>query len=274
MISNYSLLEHSTGVILEMRRLLTICFIVACAGLMVGCIEELKPKVNLKPNVWLKSGPKNGETIYDDGVEFEWGISDFDDDIGKGKIFVRFDPDSVTWYNPDAESVETFVLTDRGQRIRGWMRWYRSTYRWSVRGLPDSIYTFQVRVEDGRGADSTLAVTFKVRFDKYPPIIDSIQGLPPGKLQPQFYQMNVTVYAHDRARTAGAETPVSQLEYQFTLRGPIGFKTIETEWSRNNRFSTAIDGQTYGGNYTFRCRVKDKAGNIVEAPPHNFAFQS
>lgn len=259
---------------MEMRRLLTICFIVACTGFMVGCIEELKPKVNLKPNVWLKKGPKNGETVYDDGVEFEWDVSDFDDDIGGGKIFVRFDPDSVTWYNPDAESIETFVLTVKGYRIRGWMRWYRSAYTWAIRGLPDSIYTFQVRVEDARGADSTLAVTFKVRLDRHPPVIDSIVGLPPGRLDPQMYPMDVTVYARDRARTAGAETPVSELQYQFTLRGPTGFQTIETPWSHKNRFSTTIDGQTYRGQYTFRCKVKDRAGNVVEAPPHRFEFHS
>ncbi len=263
-----------------MRKSVTAFLVIAALAFVVGCIEEIKPKVNQKPNVWLINGPKNGETVYEDGVDFEWGISDFDDDMGKGKVFVRFYPDSVRWYNPDKDSFEIFLLTyrnpltGRDDRVRGWMRWYPSIYRWTIRGLPDSLFTFEVRAEDGRGADSTLSVRFWVRFDKYPPEIDSVVGLPPAKLLPQNYTMNVTIYAHDKARTRGAETPPNQIQYQFTLRGPSGFGTVETDWSTKNVFNYTIDGQKYQGEYKFRYRVRDRAGNTSPEFLHTFSFGS
>ncbi|MGQ9602868.1 MAG: hypothetical protein ACUVUU_01495 [bacterium] len=253
-----------------MTRLVSAIVILACSVFLVGCIEELEPKVNLKPNVRIVRGPKDGDMIYDDGVDFQWDVGDLDDDMARGKVFVRLDPDSVTWYNPDTDREETFILTYRDKPVKGWLRWYESDYRWSIRGLPDTVFTFEVKAIDPWGADNTLSVTFVVRFDKYPPEIDRVEGLPPAKLSRQMYTLSVTIYAHDRARTPGAETPVDEIQYKYSLVGPPGFKTVETEWIYDNNFSYVINGQEKA-EYKFTWQLRDRVGNV--SPPRNAEFE-
>ncbi len=253
-----------------MRRLKLLLTLVIAGAVVWGCIEELGSGKNLKPNVWFIAGPENGQVIFQNSVEFEWMASDFDDDLGMGKMFVRLDPSFVEWVDALSGSLMVF------RHPEGWQRVYERRYE--ILDLPDTNFTFSVRIVDPRGADSTAQSTFIVRFDNLPPIIDEVT-CPPAKISPQQYDLRIEIFAHDIARSPRSATPVDSLEFWYRLAGPrgSGFRTIESEpeWSPGNRVLThSIDGQAYAGKgeFTFRCKVRDRAMNTTPEFVCKFEF--
>jgi hypothetical protein len=129
--------------------------------------------------------------------------------------------------------------------------------------LPDTNFTFSVRVVDGRGADSTIARYFIVRFDNVVPIIDSVR-CPDFKQKPQIINWKYVISAHDEAPNPWSATPAESLEFWYRFVGPPGSETYESdpEWAIANRvFDVVIDGISFQGTYTFRCKARDRALN-------------
>jgi len=244
--------------------------LVAVGAFAWGCIEELSSGKNSKPNVWFTAGPEDGAVIFQNSVEFEWMATDFDDDLGMGKMFVRLDPSYVEWVDVLTGSLKVYTHPE------GWQRVYERRYE--IIDLPDTSFIFAVRVIDGRGADSTVTTGFIVRFDNLPPVIDSVT-CPPAKIAPQQYDLKIEIFAHDIARSPRSATPVDSLEFSYKLVGPrgSGFRTVESqpEWSPANRvFTYQIDGQTYQGKgqFTFRYKVRDRAMNTSPELVCKFEF--
>jgi hypothetical protein len=242
----------------SVRNVRTLIFLILVAALVWGCIEDLEPKSNRKPMVWFIRGPENGSVTFDNAVSFEWNATDWDDDLGMGATYIRLEPATVEWYDATADSYVVFSHRE------GWVRVYDEIY--DIIDLPDSTFRFSVRVEDDRGADSTISRLFYVRFDPDPPIIDNIDAPPPRPTNPQFTH-TYRIYAHDEARSPRAATPTDSLEFNWRFVGPSGVDPMEPSitWSIYNRtVQISVDGQTYPGEYRFRCKVRDRAGNVSE----------
>lgn len=232
-----------------------------------GCVEELQPEGNLKPMVWFDRGPEEGEVIFQNAVNFEWTATDWDDDLGMGATFVQLDPAYVPWYDEDAGDTVYF------EHPEGWVRLYENLYQ--VLDLPDTTFYFSVRVVDGRGADSVATRKFFVRFDADPPRIDSVYA-PPAKPTNPTFCWRYEIFAHDIARTQRAATPLDSLEYSYRFVPPSPLESIDAdpEWANTNLvFEVCVDGQTYPGEYKYRCKVRDRAGNVSPERVYKFTIE-
>jgi hypothetical protein len=239
-----------------MQHIKIIIFVGLVAALVWGCIEDLEPETNRKPMLWFTRGPEDGSVVSDNSVTFEWNASDWDDDLGMGATYIRLEPSEVEWYSAEAGSDVVFIHPE------GWVRVYEEIY--DILDLPDTTFTFSVRVEDDRGGDSTLTRTFFVRYDPYAPIIDSVDGLE-GRLTNPVVSYTYRIFAHDIARAPRGATPPESLEYSWRFVRPTGLPALESqpEWdTHNDEVELSIDAQAYPGEYRFRCQVRDKAGNI------------
>ena len=242
-----------------MQHLKIIVFAGLVALLVWGCIEDIQPKGNRKPMVWFTRGPEDGSVVFTNGVTFEWNASDWDDDLGMGMTQVKLEPNEVEWFDAIAGSSVVFMHPE------GWVRVYDRVF--DVVDLPDTTFTFSIRVTDGRGADSTLTRRFFVRYDPFAPQIDEVEGLE-GRLDNPNVCATYSIFAHDIARAPRGATPPESLEYYWIFVRPTGLPPIESQpqWSRfNNTVDLCIDGQAYPGEYRFRCQVRDRAGNV--SPP-------
>jgi hypothetical protein len=231
-------------------------FVVIVAALVWGCIEDLAPSSNRKPMVWFVRGPHNESVVFQNAVQFEWNAADWDDDLGMGATYVRLDPPTVDWFDTAAGSTVTFV------HPAGWVRVYDDIYE--ILDLPDSTFTFSVKVKDDRGADSTISRLFYVRYDPAAPIIDSVDALT-GRLDNPNVCYTYRIFAHDIARAQRGATPPESLQYSWRFVRPGSLPPIEPsqEWSRyNNEVELCINGQENPGEYRFRCKVRDLAGNV------------
>jgi hypothetical protein len=240
------------------RHIKFIVMTIAIGALVWGCVEDLDTGSNYKPNVWFTRGPENNSVVFQNSADFEWMATDFDDDLGMGAMYVNLDPSTVEWVDTNTGSTIVFEHTP------GWIRVYENNYE--VLDLPDSSFTFSVMIVDGRGADSTLARRFIVRFDDMPPVIDSVD-CPPGKPPNPVFTHRFVVYAHDVARSLRAATPPESLQYWYRFVGPAGTETYEppVEWANNNKeFEVTVDGQNHPGKYTYWYKVRDRAGNPTD----------
>jgi hypothetical protein len=238
----------------HLRMIILVC---AVALLVWGCIEDIQPGHNRKPMLWFTSGPADGSVVFQNGVTFEWKATDWDDDLGMGATYVKLEPSTVKWYSAEAGSDVVFF------HPAGWVRVYEETY--DIIDLPDSTFTFSVKVMDDRGADSVLTSRFFVRYDPYAPIIDSVDALT-GRLDNPNVCHTYKIYAHDIARAPRGATKPESLEYTWRFVRPSPLPPIEppVEWSRYNKeVDLCIDGQSYPGEYRFRCQVRDRAGNVT-----------
>jgi hypothetical protein len=223
------------------RGLMLIVLTVMVGALIWGCVEELEQAGNQPPRVWFTTAPEDNSIIFQNAATFEWIATDWDDDLGMGATYVRLD----TLNTP----------------VGPWERVYENIYE--VIDLPDTNYSFKVRVVDGRGADSTISRDFIVRFDNVVPVIDSII-CPAVKQKPSVFNWIYKIYAHDEALNARAATPSDSLEFWYRFVGPPGVETEESdpEWSMENSiFEVTIDGLSHEGTYTFRCKARDRAMN-------------
>ncbi len=239
-----------------MRHIKVLAFVVLVAFLVWGCIEDLEPSSNRKPMVWFERGPQDRSVVFDNSVVFEWNATDWDDDLGMGATYVRLDPPTVDWFDAAAGSTVTFL------HPAGWVRVYEEIYE--ILDLPDSTFTFSVKVKDDRGADSTISRLFFVRYDPAAPIIDSVDALT-GRLDNPVVSHTYKIFAHDIARAPRGATPPESLQYNWRFVRPSSLPAIEppVEWSSfNNQITLNIDGQSYPGQYRFRCKVRDMAGNV------------
>jgi hypothetical protein len=239
-----------------MQHIKIIALAALVAVLVLGCIEDIKPGSNRKPMVWFTRGPDNGSVVFENGVTFEWNASDWDDDLGMGMTHVKLEPHEVEWFAAEAGSNVVF------RHPEGWVRVYSKIY--DILDLPDSTFTFSVKVQDDRGADSILTRTFFVRYDPYAPIIDDVDGLE-GRLDNPNVCHTYKIFAHDIARSPRGATPPESLEYYWRFVRPIGLPALESQpqWSRfNNQVELCIDGQKNPGQYRFKCQVRDRAGNV------------
>jgi hypothetical protein len=226
------------------------------AALVWGCIEDLEPETNRKPMVWFMRGPDDGSVVFQNSVFFEWGSSDWDDDLGMGATYVKLEPPEVEWLDAAAGSTVLFSHPE------GWVRVYEDIYE--VLDLPDSTFTFSVKVEDDRGADSTITSLFYVRYDPFAPIIDDVDALT-GRLENPNVCHTYKIFAYDIARAPRGATPPESLQYSWRFVRPSPLAPLEPpiEWSRfNNEVELCIDGQSNPGEYKFRCKVRDMAGNV------------
>lgn len=239
-----------------MRHVKLFIFAALVGALVWGCVEDLEPSFNRKPMVWFDQGPRNGSVVFDNSVYFEWNAADWDDDLGMGATYVKLEPSEVEWF--DTSSQESVLFW----HPQGWVRVYEEIYE--VLDLPDTTFTFSVRVEDDRGADSTISRLFYVRYDPYAPVIDSVDALE-GRLDNPIQEHEYKIFAYDEARTPRGATPPESLQYSWRFVRPYPMDPVEPqeEWSRHNDVVTLkIDGQTAPGEYRFRCKVRDLAGNV------------
>jgi hypothetical protein len=229
--------------------------VAATAMLVWGCVEELDTGRNYTPLIWFTHGPDSTGIIYDNSMEFEWVATDVDDDLGMGATYVMLHPDYVQWLNLANDSMVTF------EHPEGWVRVYEDRYE--VIDLPDSEFTFSVRVVDGRGAADTIESVFEVRFDNLAPIVDDIDA-PAAKQDAADFMAYFRIYAHDIARSPWNATPVDSLEYWYRFVSPCDppIESRNPEWSTSyNEFSAWVTGSTCQGKYTFWYKVRDRAGN-------------
>lgn len=239
-----------------MQHIKVLILVSLVAVLVWGCIEDLEPSSNRKPMVWFLRGPGEGSVVFSNSVFFEWSATDWDDDLGMGATYVKLDPPTVDWFDTAAGSTVTFYHPE------GWVRVYEEIYE--VLDLPDSTFTFSVKVEDDRGADSTITRLFFVRYDPNAPIIDSVDALT-GRLDNPKVSHIYKIFAHDIARAPRGATPPESLEYNWRFVRPSPLPPMEPsrEWSsQSNEVTLSIDGQSNPGQYRFRCKVRDKAGNV------------
>jgi hypothetical protein len=240
------------------NRLWLLVFVLMAGALIWGCVEDLDPETNSAPMVWFTRAPEDGEVIFSNAANFEWVATDWDDDLGMGSTYIQLEPSTVTWYDNAADSEITF------QHPEGWIRHYGDNI-YQVLDLPDTTFYFSVRVIDGRGADSTIVSRFFVRYDADFPVMDSVI-CPPAKPSNPTFCHTYRVYAHDVARTERAATPQDSLEYSYRFVRPAPLPTIESEpeWSTEHwEFEACVDGQTNPGEYKFRVKVRDRAGNTA-----------
>jgi hypothetical protein len=237
-------------------RLVKLIILICLVGTFVwGCVEDVNTGANTEPNVWFIWAPEQNSVIYQNSADFIWIATDFDDDLGMGETYVSLEPPSFEWLNVETGEMQQF------QHPAGWIRVYENNFQ--LLDLPDSSYIFKVRVIDGRGARTTIDRRFIVRFDNRPPVIDSVI-CPPGK-PPKVFPWEYRVYAHDVARSPRAATPYDSLEYNYRFRTPCQVYEPDDEWSADNwHFDVFIDGQSCPGDYTFRCKVRDRAYNVSE----------
>ena len=250
-----------------MNAVKTIVFVIAVGALVWGCVEELEPESNLKPMVWFDRGPDEGAVVFQNSVTFEWTATDWDDDLGMGATYIRLEPSSVPWY--DEASGDTVYFT----HPEGWVRLYETIY--TILDLPDSTFYFSVRVTDGRDADSTITRKFFIRYDAQPPIITNVHA-PAGKPSDPNFCWTYNITAHDVARTPRAATPADSLEFTYRFVPPPPLSSIEpdVEWSTENKeFDVCIDGQNYPGEYKYRCKVRDRAGNTSPEKIYKFKIE-
>ena len=105
-----------------------------------------------------------------------------------------------------------------------------------------------------------------IEVDELPPVVDSVTCPPSRPVQPAFTWL-FTIHAHDEAPLACLVTPENSLEYSYVFTPPPPLAPIHpvTEFSRFNRtFDAPVDPQSFPGEYTYSCRVRDRAGNISE----------
>jgi hypothetical protein len=228
-------------------------FIILGLGILMaaGCVEDIERGENLPPRVWFERAPAEGSVIFSNSAEFEWRASDWDDDLGMGATYVRLDT----------------VLAGEGY----WERVYDSVY--GILDLPDSTFRFKVRVVDGRDAETIVTREFTVRFDPDPPVVDSLWA-PPAKPPKADFKANYTIYSHDIAPSERAASPPESLMYWVRMVGPSCFTNVEIDYTYGSTynvgdgtiggyytFSANIPGASCAGKYTFRCKVRDRAGN-------------
>ena len=237
-------------------RLAKLIILVGLVGAFAwGCVEELDTGANSDPNVWFIWAPPQDEVIFQNSADFIWVATDYDDDLGMGETYVSLSPSSFEWLNCGTGEYETFQHRD------GWIRVYENNFR--LIDLPDSAYSFKVKVMDGRGASTIKESRFVVRFDNDPPVIDSVicPDLKPPKVFPHEYR----IYARDVARCPRAATPYDSLEYTYRFRSPCRVTEPTDQWSGDNwAFYVFVDGQSCPGDYMYRCQVRDRAGNVSE----------
>jgi hypothetical protein len=240
------------------NRLWLVVFVLLSGALIWGCVEELDQGRNRVPMVWFTRAPENGEVVFQNAVNFEWIATDWDDDLGMGATYIKFEPDSVMWTEIVEDSLKEFTF----EHPEGWVRHYGET-TYQILNLPDTTCVFRVKVVDGRGADSTIVRRFFVRYDAEYPVIDAVT-CPPAKPPNPTFCHTYTITAHDVARTPRAATPQDSLEYSYRFVRPSPLPTIESqpEWStENQQYEVCVDGQMNPGEYKFRCKVRDRAGN-------------
>jgi len=241
-----------------MRRLVLVLALGAVALTALSCIEEIQPKFNSNPRVWFTRAPGDRSVIYDNAAGFEWVAVDIDDDLGMGQTFVSLSP-----------AVIDTILVYPHELERGWVRVYKPTaseyWGYDISSLPDTTYTFSVKVIDGRGGETTTSRRFSVRFDNQPPIVDSV-ACPPMKPSNPNFTWNYVIYAHDVAANPAAATPVDSLCYTYRFAVPGGGQSVEQSDCKgeNRTYTATIDGQTYPGLYKFKCKATDRAGNSSE----------
>lgn len=238
------------------NKLWLLVFVIFVGALIWGCVEELDQGSNRSPMVWFVRAPEDGEVIFSNAANFEWVATDWDDDLGMGAIYIRLEPSAVTWFDASADSEVVF------EHPEGWVRHYGDNI-YQILDLPDTTFDFSVRVVDGRGADSTIVSHFFVRYDADYPVIDSLHCPPTRPTNPAFC-FTYEIFAHDVARTPRAATPDDSLEYSYRFIRPAPLAAIDAdpEWSTENlRYKACVDGQSNPGEYRFRCKVRDRAGN-------------
>ena len=248
-----------------MRRLILLAALGAVALTTWSCIEEIEPKTNNVPTIMFTRAPENRNVIYDNGVQFEWMAVDTDDDLGMGKTYVKLTPYTEI-YTPDGTGGTDTMAVFPPELKDGWVRIYKRAafeyWGFDVSNLTDTTYTFSVKVVDGRGVEGFASREFLVRFDNMPPLIDSV-ACPPAKPTNPNFPWTYIIYAHDVARNAASATPVDSIAYYYRFSGPGGVTPVETPDYRidNKTFTVTIDGQTYPGEYKFRAKCVDRAGN-------------
>ena len=105
-----------------------------------------------------------------------------------------------------------------------------------------------------------------IEIDEIPPVIDSVT-CPPGTLPQPTFTWCFIIDAHDEAPLASLVTPQELLEYSYVFTPPPPLPPISStpEFSHFHReFDAWVDGQSFPGEYTYTCRVRDQAGNISE----------
>ena len=242
----------------------------ALAALLVaGCVEEIERGENMPPRVWFERSPSEGAVVFSNAAEFEWRASDWDDDLGMGAAYVKLD------------------TVNAGEDE--WERVYDNVF--SILDLPDSTYNFRVRIVDPREAETIITRNFTVRFDPHWPVIDSLIA-PPAKAQKQDFTANYVIYAHDIAPSgltgehdpetlpwpqARAASPPESLMFWVRMVGPGCFDNEEFDFVYGATYepgggsatgayftySVSIPGATCSGKYTFRAKVRDRAGNVT-----------
>ncbi len=240
------------------NRIWLIVFVILFGALIYGCVEELDSGKNTPPMVWFTRAPEDGEVIFTNAASFQWIATDWDDDLGMGSTYIKLEPNEVTWYDDTADSEVTFMHPE------GWVRHYGDPI-YQVLDLPDTTFHFSVRVIDGRGEDSTIVSWFYVRYDADFPVFDSVICPPARPSNPTFCH-TYRAYAHDVARTPRAATPQDSLEYSYRFVRPSPLPAIESdpEWSTENwQYEACVDGQSNPGEYKFRIKVRDRAGNTA-----------
>jgi len=219
---------------------------VAASLLLWSCVEEIKPKTNKKPIVWFTRAPKESSVIFSNAAEFEWIASDWDDDLGMGATYCKLDTIGM----PPVQYERVFEN------------------RQEVINLPDSTFSFRVKVVDAKGDSTVISRRFTVRFDNLPPVVDSLY-CPAAKQSPAHLTVHYVVYAHDVAPSPRSASPPESLKYWYRFRGPSGFQTIEAEdfeyanWAGGTAYHVQfeVDGTTYQGEFRFVTKVMDRAGN-------------
>jgi hypothetical protein len=112
-----------------------------------------------------------------------------------------------------------------------------------------------------------------IEVDEIAPVIDSVDCPPEVIPQPTFSWI-FTIQAHDEAPLPWLVTPENLLEYSYVFFRPAPLPPIYSspEFSRFHRsLQVSVDGQSFPGEYTYACRVRDQAGNISEEWTCRFA---
>jgi hypothetical protein len=236
--------------------------------LAAGCVEDIERGTNRPPRVWFERSPAEGSVVFSNSADFEWQASDWDDDLGMGAAYVRLD---------------TVAAGDDT-----WERIYDNVYQ--ILDLPDSTYNFRVRIVDPRDAETIITRNFTVRFDPHWPVIDSLIA-PPAKAPKQDFTANYIIYAHDIAPSgltgegdpetlpwpdARAASPPESLMFWVRMVGPGCFENEEFDFTYGATYasgetttgayftySVSIPGAQCSGKYTFRGKVRDRAGNVT-----------
>lgn len=233
-----------------MRRGMLVLALLIVAVSVWSCVEDLAPGTNSEPRIRFIRAPKEGREIFQNAYEFQWLATDLDDDLGMGQTHVQLTP----------AKIDTIVVFPP-ELVSGPVRVYDDLFE--VSGLPDTVYTFSITVRDGRGASTTLARTFQVRFDDQPPKIDRVVCPPMKPPSPNFTHIFIII-AHDEALNPASASPEESLTFSYRYVVPAGGPSQEaTEFSRENKIKPfTIDGQTYKGTYRYRAKARDRAGNV------------